>query len=136
MSDSVDTWVLADIRRSMVKTRPDSVRILRYTRTTGTVEGAAESWIADPTTVHGSLSSGGLTDSERTIALKITDVTVWVITLPWDVAVTTRDRVQFETIDGLAISPFRQFDVRYASAETGQWNQRVLAIEIGQDADA
>lgn len=136
MSDSVDTWVLADIRRSMVKTRPDSVRVLRYTRDDDNIEGASESWVPDPTTVYGSLATGGLTDSERTIALKITDVTVWVITLPWDVAVKTQDRVQFETIDALPITPFRQFDVRYASSETGQWNQRVIAIEIGTDADA
>lgn len=136
MADSVDTWVLADIRRSMAATRPEDVRILRYTRDDDNIEGAAESWVADPTTVRGSLATGGLTDSERTIALKITDVTVWVITLPWDVAVKTQDRVQFETIDGIAITPVRQFDVRYASAETGQWNQRVIAIEIGADANA
>jgi hypothetical protein len=112
------------------------VRILRYSRVTDDIEGASEDWIADPTTVRGSLASGGLSDSERAIAMKIVDVTVWVVTLPWDVSVKTRDRVQFETIDGLAITPTRRFDVRYASAETGQWNQRVLAIEIEADAEA
>ena len=130
MADTVDAWVLADIRRSMAATRPESVRILRYTHDDSNIEGASEDWVADSTTVYGSLASGGLTDAERTIAQKLTDVTVWVITLPWDVAVKTEDRIRFETIDGLPITPFRVFDVQYASAETGQWNQRVLATEI------
>ena len=136
MSDAVETWTLANIRRAMVETRPESVRILRYVRNGNDIEGASEDWIPDPTTVQGSLASGGLTDSERTIAQKITDVTVWVITLPWDVSVKSRDHVRFETIDGLPITPFREFDVRYASAETSQWNQRLIAIEIGVDPNA
>lgn len=136
MSDSVDTWLLAEHRRSMVVTRPESARILRYSSDTTNVEGATESWAADPTTVKASLASSGLTDSEQTIAQKITDVTVWVITLPYDVSVKTRDRIRFETLDGVALSVFRVFDVRYASAETSQWNQRLLAIEIGTDVDA
>lgn len=134
MSDSVAQYLTAQIRANQAAYRPEIARILRYAVDNTSVEGSVERWDADLTTVHASLATGGLTDSERTVALKIQDVTVWVITLPYDVQVQTRDRIQFETIDGLPISPFRVFDVRYASSETSQWNQRAIAIEIEPDA--
>lgn len=130
MSDPVATYVLATIRAAQVKSRPETVRILRYAVDKANVEGPVESWVADPTTILGSLATGGLSDSEQVVAGKIQDATVWIITLPWDAAVTTKDHVRVETVDGAPISPFRTFDVRHASAETGQWNQRVLATEI------
>lgn len=117
----------------MAEHRPDLARILRYSADRSP-EGSLENWTPDLSTISGSLSSAGLTETERTVALKITEVTVWVISLPWDVSVKVRDRIQFETLDGQAISPFRLFDVRYASDESEQWEQRILAIEIIPDA--
>lgn len=134
MSDPVSDWLLADIRASQAEYRPENARILRYVTDRTSVEGTAETWVADPVTVRASLATGGLSEGERTVALKIQDVTTWVITLPWDVSVKARDRIQFETIDGRPLTVARLFDVRYASAETDQWNQRLIATEISPDA--
>lgn len=131
----VSDWEIADIRAEMADYRPESARILRRVSDTTNVEGETWTYVADPATVSASLATSGLTQSEQVIAAKITEATTWVITLPWNVSVSISDRLQFETIDGEAIDPFRLFDVQYASDETHEWNQRVLAIEIETDED-
>ncbi len=132
----VSDWEVADIRTEMADYRPEAVRILRRVSDTSSVEGETWTYVADPATVSASLATSGLTQSEQVIAAKITEATTWVITLPWNVSVTVADRLRFETIDGVAINPFRVFDVQYASDETHEWNQRVLAIEIDQSEDS
>lgn len=133
MTSPVTEYELSDIRSEMEASRPERVRVLRYASDKTDPEGATQTWTPDDTTVSGSLATSGLSATERVIASKIQEAATWVITLPYDASVLTGDRLQFETIDSVPISPSRVFDVQYASRESHQWNQRILAIEIPPD---
>lgn len=124
-------YELADIREEMRGTLPEHVRILRYSGDDkSNVEGVKEQYPADAEWIPGSLAATGLTDSETIIASKFQDRTTYVVNLPAGTALRNEDRLRFETRDGLAISPFRTFDVVYVPDDSGEWLRRVLAIEI------
>lgn len=121
---------LTRLRRDFGEWLPERARVYRRVVVQEGREGESEEWVPDGAAIGARLSTQGLSATEQTVAAKIVAVTVYVVTVPHDTAISERDRIGFETINGVELDPVRMFDVAFAGDRSHEMTQRVLATEL------
>jgi SPP1 family predicted phage head-tail adaptor len=101
---------------------PDTVVIQRYTTAPDGMGGQIETWSAAGT-VDGRVGASGLNTVEQEIAAKLTETTVYVVTIPQSTTIYERDRFVISS---------RTFEVRsIIDHEAWETARRCVAVEVG-----
>lgn len=118
----LSTTEIADMRSVQNDTMPDTVVIWRYTSTSDSMGGMAETWAAVGT-VSGRLAPAGGSGREQILADRLTAAEPWVITMPNGTTLYERDRL---------VIGARTFEVEYINAHAA-WETalQVYGYEVG-----
>lgn len=111
---------LDDMRRQQDENLPETVYIQTATETSNGAGGRSQAWTTTATT-KGRIGDPGKDPQERAIAERLTNVKVYVITLPVGIAVDEKNQLQ---ING------RQFVVHGAPRKSHATALRVVCSEV------
>lgn len=111
---------LADMRKQQEENLPETVYIQSVTETPNGAGGRSQSWTTTATT-NGRIGDLGKDPQERAIAERLTNVKVYVVTLPVGTAVDEKNQLQ---ING------RQFVVHGAPRKSHATALRVVCSEV------